>query len=292
MVQLYSQITDNKVKSYFFMAFLFILALVFIFIISLATGFESDAAIVFAVIIAVIFPLLGYFYSDKAVLSISGAKPSEDKRLNNIVEEISIAAGIPQPKPYIIQDNAINAFATGRDPKNAAIAVTTGALEKLSRDELAGVIAHEASHIKNYDIRLMTFAVVMVGSIAIISDIFLRSLWFGSGRSDNDNKGSGAIIVIGIIFAILAPIFAQLAQLAISRKREYLADASGALITRYPAGLANALEKIGADQTQLKSATKTTASLYIANPFKKASLSELLSTHPPLEKRIEALRKM
>ncbi|MGC8850745.1 MAG: M48 family metallopeptidase [Candidatus Micrarchaeia archaeon] len=293
MVELYAQITRNKLKSYLFMAFLFALVLAICWIASEVTAFGT-AGVIVGVFIAAVSAIASYYGSDKLVLAMSGATPADEqqhKKLLNIIEEMSIAAGVPKPRAYVIKDPAINAFATGRDPKHSSIAVTTGAIEKLSRDELEGVIAHEMSHIKNYDIRLMTFAVVMVGSIAIVSDFFLRSLLFGSERKEQKEGGS-ILTIIGIALALLAPFFAQLVHLAISRKREYLADASAALITRYPKGLADALQKIGEDQNQLRFATKTTAPLYIANPFKKASLSELLSTHPPLEKRIEALRKM
>ncbi|NYZ75315.1 M48 family metallopeptidase, partial [Candidatus Micrarchaeota archaeon] len=214
--------------------------------------------------------------------------------LLNTVEGLSIAAGLPKPKVYVIEDEAINAFATGRNPKNSSIAVTTGALRKLNRVELEGVIAHEMSHVKNYDIRLATLAVVMVGFVAILGDLLFRGMLFGAaGRRDEDRGNAGAVIMIaGILFAILAPIAVKLLQLALSRKREYLADATGALLTRHPAGLASALEKIGRDTNQLQAASEATATLYIANPFKHVSVSRLLSTHPPLEDRIAQLRKM
>ncbi len=213
------------------------------------------------------------------------------------MENLSITSGLPQPDIYVIDDPAPNAFATGRDPKHAAVAVTTGLLERLEKIELEGVIAHEMSHVKNYDIRLMTVVVVLVGVIALVSDFFLRWSFFGGGFRRRDSGGGqlGAILVIvGIILAIISPIIAYLIQLAISRKREYLADASGALLTRYPEGLASALAKISADQHQLRKATNANAHLFIANPFKgKAKrMARLFMTHPPIEDRIKKLKEM
>jgi len=259
-------------------------------------GFGSFS-IGFAGVLAIIMALGGYYWGDKVVLSMSHARPADEKEhlfLLNTVEGLSIAAGLPKPKVYVIEDEAINAFATGRNPKNSSIAVTTGALRKLNRVELEGVIAHEMSHVKNYDIRLATLAVVMVGFVAILGDLLFRGMLFGAtGRRDEDRGNAGAVImIVGILFAILAPIAVKLLQLALSRKREYLADATGALLTRHPAGLASALEKIGHDTNQLKTASEATATLYIANPFKNVSASRLLSTHPPLEDRIARLHKM
>jgi len=211
-------------------------------------------------------------------------------QLHRLVENLSITAGIPKPKIFLIDDSAPNAFATGRDPKHAAIAVTSGLLEKLNKNELEGVLAHELSHIGNYDIRLMTIVVVLYGIIALVSDFFLRSLWF-RGR-DRDSQGQAIFMLIGIVLAILAPIAALLIQLAISRKREYLADASGALLTRYPEGLASALEKISRDHEPLEVANRATAHLYITNPFKGQSITTLFSTHPPAEDRIKKLEEM
>ncbi len=227
---------------------------------------------------------------------MSGAKiadKSTHRTLYTVVENLSIAAGLPMPKVYFVDDPALNAFATGRDPKHAAVATTTGLLEKLSKVELEGVIAHELSHVGNYDTRLMGIVSILVGSIAILADVFLRSMFWGGNR-DRDNRNNQIFMIIGIIAAILAPIAATLIQLAVSRRREYLADASGALLTRYPDGLADALLKIAADPKPLKRASNATAHFYIENPFKgkaaKSFLTGLFSTHPPVEDRIRILR--
>jgi len=244
-----------------------------------------------------------YYYSDKIVLGISGARranPQEDKLFTQVVENLCIGAGIPKPKLYVIEDSAPNAFATGRDPDHAVICVTTGLLSKLDRTELEGVLAHEISHIRNYDIRLMSVVSVMVGLVALLGDWFLRVRFFGGGRSRDNNDGSlGAIMVIvGIVFAILSPIIAQLIQLAISRRREFTADAGSVGITRQPQGLISALEKISSDAEPLEAANKATAHLYIVNPFKKSSnkvvatFAGLFNTHPPVPERIKALKSM
>jgi len=247
-----------------------------------------------------------YYYSDKIVLSMSGAKIADKKTYRNFietVENLSIASGLPKPKIYVINDPAPNAFATGRDPKHAALCATTGILEKLSKAELEGVIGHELSHVKNYDTRLMGVVAILAGSLAILADFFLRSLFWGGigGDRDNDrNSNNNALfLILGLIAAILAPIAATLIQLAISRHREFLADADSALLTRYPEGLASALEKIANDKNILKSASNATAHLFIENPFKtdtgrktKSFLAGLFSTHPPIEERIKILRSM
>jgi heat shock protein HtpX len=238
-----------------------------------------------------------YWWSDKIVLSISKARPVKREEffdLYTVTENLSITAGLPMPKIYVIDDPAPNAFATGRDKNHAVICATTGLLQKLDRQELEGVIAHELSHIGNRDILLMSAVVVLVGFVSIISDIFLRSMWFGGGRRDNDKEGGGILAVIGIVFVILSPIIATLIQLAISRRREFLADASGVMLTRYPEGLAKALEKIGSYNMPMKVASNATAHLFISNPFgsKGAKISNLFQTHPPIAERIEILRKM
>ena len=250
----------------------------------------------FAIILSLIMTSISYFSGDKIALSVSGAKQiskEENSYLYNMVENLCITAGAPMPKIYIIEDGAINAFATGRKPELASIAVTRGALEKLENEELEGVLAHELSHIKNYDIRFMMLVAVLVGAIAIMSDIFIRSRLFG-GRRDSDNNGNaGAILmIVGIVLAILSPIIAELIKLAISRKREYLADASGSLLTRYPEGLARALEKIRDENLPMRSASKATAHLFIASPFSGKKISGLFYTHPPIEERIKQLRQM
>lgn len=296
MAGMYSQIDSNKWKSYAIVAAFFVVILGIMWFATYFFAGFGEFSIAIAGVLAIVFALGGYYWGDRLVLSLSHAKPAnenEHRFLLNTVEGLAIAAGLPKPKAYVIEDNAINAFATGRNPKLSSIAVTTGALKKLNRVELEGVIAHEMSHIKNYDIRLATVAVVMVGFVAILSDILFRGMLFGAGGRDDNRGNSGAIMmVVGIAFAILAPIAVKLLQLALSRKREYLADATGALLTRYPEGLASALEKIGKDSNQLQGASETMATLYIANPFKNISASKLLSTHPPLEDRIAKLRAM
>jgi len=298
---MYEQITRNKWKSaalvLFFVVFIFVLTWVF----EEVTGW-GKGGLVLALAVSMLMAAGGYFASDKIVLAISRARPvtkEEFPYLYNVVEGLTIAAGIPAPRCYVIEDTAPNAFATGRDPKHAVICVTTGILQKLNRVELEGVVAHEMSHIKNYDIRLQTVVVVMAGIVALMSDWILRSFLWGGGRrrsrNDRGSGGAGAIlIVVGLVLAVMAPFFATIIQLAISRKREFLADASGAMLTRYPAGLASALRKISADTEPLEAANKATAHLYIVNPLKdiKGAVNKLFSTHPPIEERIAALEKM
>jgi len=238
-----------------------------------------------------------YFAGDKLVLAQSQARelaPGEEPQLRNVVETLSIGLGIPPPRIYLIDDTAPNAFATGRDPKHASIAVTRGLIDKLDRTELEGVIAHELSHVGNHDIRVMLLVTVLVGTIALLSDWMFRSFAWGGGRRGRDRGGGGIILIIAIALAILTPIIATLIQLAVSRQREYLADASGALLTRYPPGLASALRKIAADKEALEVANKATASLYFANPLKDAprAMDGLFDTHPPIAERIRRLEAM
>jgi heat shock protein HtpX len=239
-----------------------------------------------------------YFAGDKLVLAQSQARElasGEEPQLRNIVETLSIGLGITPPRIYVIDDSAPNAFATGRDPKHASMAVTRGLLDKLDRTELEGVIAHELSHVVNRDIRVMLLVTVLVGTVALLSDWMLRSFaWGGGGRRGRDRGGGGIFLIIALALAILTPIIATLIQLAVSRQREYLADASGALLTRYPPGLANALRKIGADKEALEVANKATASLYFANPLKDAprAMDGLFDTHPPIAERIRRLESM
>lgn len=247
-----------------------------------------------AVVFATSMSLVSFYAGDKIALSTAGAKEiqkDDNPYLWRMVENLSITAGIPMPKVYIINDESMNAFATGRDPNHSSIAVTTGIINGLENEELEGVIAHEMSHIKNYDIRLMMVVIVCVGIITLLADWMLRSHIFG-GRSRSDNNKGNVLVLVGLILAILSPLFAKLIQLAVSRKREFLADASGSLLTRYPEGLAKALEKISAQNIPLKRANKATAHLYISNPFKGKNLSKLFSTHPPAEERIKVLRSM
>lgn len=277
------------------------MGLFLIFIIGLGWFFsylyDNYAILVAAVVWSTTQTLISYYYSDKITLAISRAKEAPRAEpyllLHRTVENLAIAAGLPKPKVYAIEDTALNAFATGRDPKHAAVTITTGLLEKLENEELEGVIAHEMSHIGNYDIRLMTIAVVLVGIVALVSDLFLRWQWLGGSRRDN-KEGQGYLMIIALLMAILAPIAATLIQLAISRKREFLADASGALLTRYPEGLASALEKIASDREILEAANRATAHLYIVNPFKgkMSAVTRLFMTHPPIGERIKALRSM
>jgi len=248
---------------------------------------------VFAVIYSIISALISYYAGDKVALKASGAQKIEREDnpcVYRMVENLCITAGLSEPDIYIIDSPALNAFATGRNPENASIALTTGLINKLENEELEGVIAHELSHIQNYDILVMTLTVVLVGTIALIADLFLRFRLFGFGG--NNKKGGGIFAIIGIILIVVSPIIAQIIKLAISRKREYLADASGAELTRYPEGLASALEKISNSDQPLETASTATAHLFISNPFNKKFFSRLFSTHPPAEERIKKLRNM
>ena len=298
---MYEQIASNKRRSFllvfFFLALIFLLAWLFEQIVGMGTE-----GLIFAVILAVGMTVGSYYYSDKVVLAMSKARPvtkQEFPYLYNVVEGLTIAAGLPPPHCYVIDDTAPNAFATGRNPKNSVIVVTTGLLDKLNRVELEGVIAHEMSHIKNYDVLLQTLVVVMVGVVALLSDWMRRSFWWGGGRRRGSDKGKGSggaaiILALALIMAILSPLIAQLIRFAVSRKREFLADANGAMLTRYPPGLASALRKISADTEPLEAANKATAHLYIVNPLKdiRGPVNRLFSTHPPIEERIAALEKM
>src|SRR2546426_2125349 len=259
----------------------------------------GPAVLPFAFALSIGGALASYFAGDRLILAQSQARelrPDEEQRLHNIVETLAIGLGIPTPRLYVIEDSAPNAFATGRDPQHASVVVTRGLLDKLDRTELEGVLAHEMSHVKNLDTRLMLEVAVLLGMVALLADWILRTMWWGGGRRDRRDRGGGAgiLIVIGLALAILAPIIAQLIQLAVSRQREYLADASGALLTRYPPGLASALRKIAADKEPLEVANKATASLYIANPLKDAPafFDHLFDTHPPIEERIKRLEAM
>ncbi|MCI5108276.1 MAG: M48 family metallopeptidase [Candidatus Pacebacteria bacterium] len=259
----------------------------------LSIYYGDPGILYFAVFFSLFANFFSYWYSDKIALAASGAKKLEkndNRELWNIVENLSITAGLPMPNIYIINDSSPNAFATGRDKEHASIAFTSGLLSILERNELEGVVAHELSHIGNRDILLQSIVVVLVGSIALVSDILLRSMFF---RGDRDNKAGGMMLIVGLVLAILSPIVATIIQLAVSRKREFLADASGALLTRYPEGLASALIKISANNVPMKKANNATAHLFIANPFgakAKKGLAKLFMTHPPVEDRVKALR--
>ena len=296
---MYNEIAKNKRKTIFLIA---IFAVVVIFL-GWVFGYywgDAEVGIILATMIATIMVLIGYFKGDSVSLAVAGAKPATREanfELYTYVENLSITAGVPMPKVYIIDDPSPNAFATGRKPETASIAVTTGLLQILERTELEGVLAHELSHIKNYDIRVMTLVVVLVGVIILMSDLMMRSFIFGKRGSDRDSGQLGVILfIVGIVLAILSPLFAELIKLAVSRSREYLADASASMLTRYPEGLAKALEKISSMDQPMKKANHATAHLYIANPFdprrSKRKFSKLFSTHPPIEDRIKKLRKM
>lgn len=292
---MYKQIDSNKrLTVWLFLSFCFIVMGVGW---ALSYYFNDVSILVIAVVIAVVQSWVSYYYSDKLALAVTGAKEASREQyleLHRLVENIAITAGLPKPRVYVINDPSPNAFATGRNPQHAAVAVTTGLLQTLDRSELEGVVAHEMAHIGNYDILVMTIAVTLVGVITLIADIFTRSLWF---KDSNDNKNNGYMVIVGLILAILAPIFAKLIQLAISRKREYMADATGALLTRFPEGLAKALEKIEAYEQPMKRANRATAHLYINEPFgvddrKQSWLTTIYSTHPPIHDRVTRLREM
>jgi heat shock protein HtpX len=277
----------------------------FVFIILIGWLFsnllQSNTILYVAVFLSFFMSFISYWYSDKIVLSMAGAIPvalKDNPELYRLIENLCITAGLPLPKIYIIPEQQINAFATGRNPKHAVVAVTQGALQKLNKTELEGVLAHELSHIGNRDMLLSTVVVVLAGTIALLSNFFLRMSFFGGfGRRNRDEERVGVVLLIaGLVAAILAPIAAQLIQLAISRRRESLADASGALLTRYPEGLAAALEKIEHDEVPMRTANTATSHLYIDSPFKQEQKTHwfvrLFMTHPPIEERIKALRQM
>ena len=296
---MFEDIKNNKIKSWFIVLLFLAFIAVIVYYICMALDL-GELSIIIAMIFAIVSTWGSYYYSDKIVLKLNNARPAtreEDLKLVNILDSLVISAGLPEkPQLYVIEDAQPNAFATGRNPKHAVICVTTGLLEKLDYYELEGVLAHEMSHIKNYDILLSAVVSVMVGFVVILSDWFTRISFYGGRRGrdgDNDNNGNAIIMLIGLIFLILAPIFGQLMQLAISRKREFLADATAIEFTRNPDGLISALEKISVDPNELKVANKATENMYIANPFRnKKKSSDLWSTHPSTEARIEALRNL
>ncbi len=310
MKNIYEVQAANKIKSavifVFFLVFVFSAVYVLTNAFGYYMGYQPGGLGYFgiALIISGVSSFVSYYYSDKIVLGISGARratPQEDKLFTQVADNLCIGAGIPRPKLFVIEDSAPNAFATGRDPEHAVICATTGLLSKLNRTELEGVIAHELTHVKNYDIRLMSIVSVMVGLVALLGDWFMRSMWWGGGRRRDDREGGdiGAIfMVLGIIFAILSPIIGTLIQLAISRRREFMADAGSVEVTRQPQGLISALKKISADTEPLEAANKATAHMYIVNPFKGrvnkavSTFAGLFNTHPPIKDRIAALESM
>jgi len=287
-VSFHDQISRNKWKSFFLMAIIFSVIVLLGYLIS----FAFDPTLFFVIMsISIVFSmsylLFSYYNSGRIAIASVGAKEASrihHKQFYDLIEGLTIASGLPMPKLYIINSPQINAFASGRNPENAVVCVTTGTLEKLDKREFEGVLAHELSHVANYDIRYITLVAVMVGMIAIASEIFLRSLWFHGGEKDNKNA---VLIIVGIALAILAPIVVQLVQMAISRKREFMADASGVKFTRYPQGLIGALKKIQKESYVEKKVSKAVAPLFLSNPFKNIG-----STHPPLEERIKILEKM
>ena len=295
MATLYTQQSSNTRRTWLLMAVFLAIVVALGWLISFY--YNNQAILYFAIIFSLVMNFASYWWSDKIVLSMAGAKPAnhdENMELYHLVENLSIAGGLPVPKIYIISDQAPNAFATGRDKKHAVVAVTTGLLSVLNKNELEGVIAHELSHIGNRDILLQSAVVVLVGLIAILSDMFVRSrLVFGGG--DDDNKAGGILAIVGVIFIVLSPIIATLIQLAISRQREFLADSSGALLTRYPEGLASALEKIGGYDAPMQKASNAMAHMYISNPFgikRMKGIAKLFMTHPPIEERVAKLRQL
>lgn len=301
MINLYEQVDGNKQKSALTIFFFILFILGAAYVMVTAFGLNSNL-MGFALIFAGFGSLISYYYSDKIILTLSNAHPAnreENFIFYTVTENLCLAASIPMPKLYVIDDSALNAFATGRDPKHAVVCATTGLLSRLNRTELEGVIAHELSHVKNYDIRLMSIVSILVGTLTLLSDWILRLSFFGGHRENNrDNNQLGIIMVgFGLILTLLSPIIANLIKLAISRRREYLADASGVALTKYPEGLASALEKISQDKEPLEAANKATAHLYIANPLANRHdsigwFSSLFSTHPPIKARIQALRSM
>ncbi|MBI4219656.1 MAG: M48 family metallopeptidase [Chloroflexi bacterium] len=302
---MYAAISANRRRT-------FVLVLLFVLLAGLAVEafgiviglplYPASVVAGVASVLAVFAALWAYRTGDSLVLGVSGARPANREghiELFRAVENLCIGAGVPMPRLYVIDDSAPNAFATGRDPSHASIAVTTGLLDKMERLELEGVLAHELSHIRNFDTRLMMMTAVMIGLIAIMVDVALRMTWFGAGtrrryKGKGEDAGGAVLLVVAVVLLIAAPILAKLIQMALSREREYLADASGALLTRYPEGLARALGKIAADKEPLEVATKGTAHLYIANPLKgqESALNDLFSTHPAVESRIARLRAM
>jgi len=299
-MSIYSQVAANKQKTFFIFALFIVLLSGFFYLIGLYYG-DANGYFVLGLIISSVSSVFSYFFSDKLVLFSVRAVPADKGRYFNFYtagENMAIAAGIPMPKLYVVQDASPNAFATGRDPQHAIVCATTGLLDMMDRAQLEGVIAHELSHVKNYDMLVMTVVSVLVGTISLVADWILRSMWWGRGSRDNDNRENRnpLMFVLLLVALIVAPLTATLIQLAISRKREYLADADGALLTRRPMGLASALAKIAGYPVGMKNATTATAHLFISNPFKKNKKGDwfvnLFSTHPPVEERIRVLKEM
>lgn len=296
MKNFYEQVDENKFRSGVVIACFIAFIATAAYLITYAMGFDYSF-IGIALILSGIMSFASFYFSDSIILSISGAIPANKRDhfdFFTVAENLSRAAQLPMPKLYVIEDTAMNAFATGRDPERAVVCATTGILSRLNRTELEGVVAHELSHVKNYDIRLMGIVTILVGLVTLLADILLRTRMRGRNRDNEGNLGA-ILFIVGIIMALLSPIIAQLIQLAISRRREFLADASGAALTKYPEGLASALEKISADKEPLEAANKATAHLYISDPLKNHHdsigwFAGLFNTHPPVKERIKALR--
>lgn len=295
MLNVYEQVSQNKLRSNLILGLFIGFILAASYLITYAFNLDQSLFIV-AIIFSFITTGVSYFYGDKIVLGLNHARPATRKEFFDYytaTENLSLASEIPTPQLFVINTNAMNAFATGRDPQHAIVCVTTGILEKLNRTELEGVIGHELSHIRNYDIRLMMIVSILIGSLSILINLTWRASFFGGGRRDRDDSNTGAIFgILGILLIIFAPIIAQLIQLAISRRREFLADASSVKLTRQPSGLISALKKISEDPNIMKEASTATASLYISNPFKNNKVATLFSTHPPVADRIAALEQM
>jgi len=296
MINVYEQIDRNKRRSAVIIVLFAFFVAATVYVLGRAFGY-GPSFVGMALVVSVLSSFFSYWYSDKIILGISRARPAnkaEDLLFHQVAENLSLGADIPFPKLYVIDDSAPNAFATGRDVSHSAVCVTTGLLEKLNRTELEGVLGHEFSHIKNYDMRLMSVVAIMVGMITLLADWFMRASW-GRRRDEEERGQIGAIIMVaGIFLALLSPLIGQLIQLAISRRREFLADASSVKLTRFPEGLIRALEKLEVDREPLEAANKATAHLYIVNPLKDigGAVNKLFSTHPPIEERIAALEKM
>ena len=297
---MFEDIKRNKIKSGFIIAGFILIVTLIVYYICMAFDFGGPTAIFFALAFSIITSWASYYNSDKIILSVTKARPAsleEDKKLVHIFEALMISSGLShQPKLYVVDDPQPNAFATGRNPEHSIICVTTGLLEKLDYYELEGVIAHEMGHIRNYDIRLSAVVTVLVGLVVMLSDIFSRRLFYSSRDRDNDNKGNGILMLIGLVLLIISPLLGQIMQMALSRRREYLADATAAEITRNPDGLISALRKLDEDPNELKNVNKATAHMYIVNPLKKEAKGKkkasLFSTHPSIEDRIAALENI
>lgn len=298
---MFEDVRRNKIKSGFIVSVFILMITLIVYYISIAFEIDASIALTIALLFSIISSWASYFYSDKIILAVSHARPAteaEDKKIMNILDGLMISSGLPsRPRLYVVEDAQPNAFATGRNPKHAIICVTTGLLDKLEYYELEGVIAHEMAHIKNYDILLSAVVTVMVGFIVMLSDMFTRGFFYRSGRSkDNDSEGNGILMVVGLVLLILSPILGKLMQMAVSRRREFLADSTAIEFTRNPNGLISALRKLDDDPNELQFANKATENMYIVNPFKKKAnekkKASLFSTHPSIDDRIETLQNI